>query len=88
MIKLFILLGDKIDYGGVVILVFELSDCEGKGIVCIGDWVICLKKGYGSVIIIVMGDVMVFIDGCLVVWYGDKMVCGVILIVSYLLIMD
>lgn len=63
MIWFFILLGDKIDYGGVVIIVLGNISIGGKGIVCVGDKVICLWNGYGGMIVIVMGDLNVIIDG-------------------------
>lgn len=71
MFKGFVLFGDKIMYGGVVIFVFFIMIVNGKFVVLVGDKVSCLILGYG-INVIIEGLLEWFFDGKVIVVDGCK----------------
>ncbi|MBN6149846.1 PAAR domain-containing protein [Xanthomonas sp. AmX2] len=77
MSRPFILVGDKLDHGGSVVVGSAETDVDGKPVARIGDKAVCSVHGPTE---IASGDATVMIDGKPVARHGDKTACGATLI--------
>lgn len=79
MSKPFIVVGDKIDHGGAVVISTATTDINGLPVARISDKVACSLHGDT---VIVSGDPTTIIDGQPVARHGDKTACGATLIAA------
>lgn len=77
MSKPFIVVGDKIDHGGVVVVGSLFTDIGGVPVARLGDVVSCSRCGPTR---IATGDPTISIDGQPVARHGDKTACGATLL--------